>query len=127
MISSLRKLPQHSKSVYEPCVIDGEVCSSNIDLFVVSRNHWLWAVNDGASAVGVGECVLLHASVLRAQISQVAPSAGTCKHISLSYYRVDTAHFITSCLCMSPAINRGLVVCERVKWQMQPAIDFEFE
>ena len=105
-------------SVYELGVIDGEVCSSNIDLFVVSRNHWLWAVNDGASAVGVGECVLLHASVL---------PAGTCKHIGLSYYRVDAAHFITSCLYMSPAINRGPVVCERIEWQVQPAIDFEFE
>lgn len=47
-----------------------------------------------------GGVVLLQASVLCAQTLEVAPSAGLCQHISLSYYQADAVYNITTCFHM---------------------------
>lgn len=53
----------------------------NFLLLSQETTGWLWFFVNGGGGV-----VLLHASVSHAQILEVAPSAGLCKHISLSYY-----------------------------------------
>lgn len=53
-----------------------------ISIFVSSEKNTGCGCQSGGGDGGV-----FNASVLRVKTSQVAPSAGLCQHISLSYYR----------------------------------------